>query len=559
MTEGESSEIEPELIWKAFEQEYLLRDEPYSLVTFRSSTSTSGRDEQVVDMMVRGEEASFKGEGNGPVDAFVDGMSRAGAAIRVLDYSEHALSAGNDALAAAYVECEIAGEIVWGVGIHANIVMASLRAVVSAANRADATTIPVGLTGVPTGRSDEIRSTHVPSYPAARGEFPRCDPTHGSRCGRGGFVARIINQVAVFGLGKVGELVALLLADAGFKVVGLDAAPRPVLTAEGVELEVRPLDVNDEAGLLESLRGVDAVVSCLPWHLNIAVAEAAFHAGVHYFDLTEDVATTQRVHELSATRTGSALAPQCGLAPGLIGIVGASLAEGFDEIRSIELKVGALPQNPTGLLGYAFNWSAEGVVNEYLNDCEVLRSGKRQMVPAMTEKERVYIGGIELEAALTSGGLGTMCETYEGRVNRLDYKTLRYPGHFRQMHFLFDELNLRDQRELIGRLLVDAKPPVNDDIVYLHAAVEGVKNAEPFRENYVRAYLPLEIGGRRWRAISWTTAASAVAVVELVADGRISSAGFVKQEEIALADLLDTTAGRLFAETGIAPVKKDLT
>ncbi len=143
MTEGESSEIEPELIWKAFEQEYLLRDEPYSLVTFRSSTSTSGRDEQVVDMMVRGEEASFKGEGNGPVDAFVDGMSRAGAAIRVLDYSEHALSAGNDALAAAYVECEIAGEIVWGVGIHANIVMASLRAVVSAANRADATTIPV--------------------------------------------------------------------------------------------------------------------------------------------------------------------------------------------------------------------------------------------------------------------------------------------------------------------------------------------------------------------------------------------------------------------------------
>ena len=373
-------------------------------------------------------------------------------------------------------------------------------------------------------------------------------------------MARIIHQVAVFGLGKVGELVALLLADAGFKVVGLDADPRPVRTAEGVDLEVRPLDVTDDAGLLESLRGVDAVVSCLPYHLNITVAEAAFHAGVHYFDLTEDVSTTQRVREMSATRTSSTLAPQCGLAPGLIGIVGASLAEQFDEIRSIELKVGALPQNPTGLLGYAFNWSPEGVINEYLNDCEVLRSGKRQMVPAMTEKERVYIGGIELEAALTSGGLGTMCETYEGRVNRLDYKTLRYPGHFRQMHFLFDELNLRDQRDLIGRLLVEAKPPVNDDIVYLHAAVEGVKNAEPFRENYVRAYLPLDIGGRRWRAISWTTAASAVAVVELVADGRISSAAwFVKQEDIALADLLDTTAGRLFAETGIAPVKKDLT
>lgn len=369
-------------------------------------------------------------------------------------------------------------------------------------------------------------------------------------------MARIIHQVAVFGLGKVGELVALLLADAGFKVVGLDAAPRPLLTSDGLELEVRSLEVTDDAGLRDSLRGVDAVVSCLPYHRNIMVAEAAHDAGVHYFDLTEDVPTTQRVLELAASgptsgRAQPAFAPQCGLAPGLIGIVGSSLAEQFDEIRSIELKVGALPQNPTGLLGYAFNWSAEGVVNEYLNDCEVLRSGHRQMVPAMTEKERVFIGGIELEAALTSGGLGTMCETYEGRVNRLDYKTMRYPGHFRQMHFLFDELNLRDQRELIGRLLVDAKPPVNDDIVYLHAAVEGVKAAQPFRENYVRGYLPIEIGGRLWRAISWTTAASAVAVVELVADGRLPGAGLIKQEDIALDDLLDTRAGRLFGHSTI--------
>ena len=107
----------------------------------------------------------------------------------------------------------------------------------------------------------------------------------------------------------------------------------------------------------------------------------------------------------------------------------------------------------------------------------------------MTEKERVFIGGIELEAALTSGGLGTMCETYEGRVHRLDYKTLRYPGHFDQMHFLFDELNLRDQRELVGRILVDAKPPVNDDVVYLHAAVEGVK-ARPAVPRELRARLP---------------------------------------------------------------------
>ncbi|GAA1736629.1 saccharopine dehydrogenase family protein [Aeromicrobium alkaliterrae] len=362
-------------------------------------------------------------------------------------------------------------------------------------------------------------------------------------------MGRTIETVAVFGLGKVGELVALMLVESGFAVKGYDATARE--GAAGVEaFDRHQLDVSDEAGIRQALEHVDAVVSCLPYHRNIAVAEAAHATGTHYFDLTEDVPTTQRVIELSQLGSDSTFAPQCGLAPGLIGIVGASIAATFQKIKSIELKVGALPQNPTGLLGYAFNWSAEGVVNEYLNDCEVLRSGHRQMVPAMTEKERVVIGGIELEAALTSGGLGTMCQTYEGRVNRLDYKTMRYPGHFKQMHFLFDELGLRDERELVSRVLQDAKPPVSDDIVYLHAAVEGVKDGLAFRENYVRGYLPTDVGGRRWRAISWTTAASAVAVVELVAEGRLPDTGFVRQEDIALTDLKSTNAGRLFAEAG---------
>ncbi|MBC9225627.1 2-isopropylmalate synthase [Aeromicrobium sp. 636] len=142
MSEGEAGEIQPEEIWGAFTREYLERDEPYALTRYSSVTSEDGNDEQVVDLVVRGEERSFKGEGNGPVAAFVDGMRQAGADIRVLDYSEHALSSGGDAKAAAYVECEIAGEVVWGVGIHENIVTASLHAVVCAANRAEATTIP---------------------------------------------------------------------------------------------------------------------------------------------------------------------------------------------------------------------------------------------------------------------------------------------------------------------------------------------------------------------------------------------------------------------------------
>ncbi len=142
LSEGDAGEIDASTIWSTFRREYLERTEPYALTSFSSTTSNDGRDQQVVDLVVRGETQSFKGEGNGPVDAFVDGMRQAGAEIRVLDYSEHALSAGGDAHAAAYVECEIAGEIVWGVGIHANIVRASLEAVVSAANRAVGVTIP---------------------------------------------------------------------------------------------------------------------------------------------------------------------------------------------------------------------------------------------------------------------------------------------------------------------------------------------------------------------------------------------------------------------------------
>jgi len=110
---------------------------------------------------------------------------------------------------------------------------------------------------------------------------------------------------------------------------------------------------------------------------------------------------------VAATAAGI-MAPQCGLAPGFVGIVGADLAARFERVRSLRLRVGALPQHPTVRLGYAFNWSPEGVVNEYLNDCEVIEDGTRKMVSAMEWVETVHVGGTTLEAFTTSGGLGTM-------------------------------------------------------------------------------------------------------------------------------------------------------
>ena len=211
------------------------------------------------------------------------------------------------------------------------------------------------------------------------------------------------------------------------------------------------------------------------------------------------------------------------------------------------MRVGALPQNPTGLMGYAFNWSPEGVVNEYLNDCEVIEGGVRKMVSAMEWNEAIYIDGVKLEAFTTSGGLGTMCETYLGKIDNIDYKTMRYPGHMELMNFFFHELLMRDQREMAGKILTTAKPPVDDDVVYIHVAAEGSVNGQMLRKEFVRAYKPIEVGGKSRTAIAWTTSASVVSVIEMVRDDILPQKGFLKQEEIPLEAFLKTWTGRLYA------------
>ncbi len=347
------------------------------------------------------------------------------------------------------------------------------------------------------------------------------------------------NRIAVLGLGKVGHLAAEMLAGAGFTVTGIDVRP-PV-----AGFATKAVDLADMAAVNAALTGQEAVLSCLPYHLNIAVSSVAHALDLHYFDLTEDVPTTRHIRELAKTSKGL-MAPQCGLAPGFVGIVGAHLAEQFDDVRSIRLRVGALPQNPTGLLGYAFNWSPEGVVNEYLNDCEVIEEGVLKTVSAMEWTETIYIDGMQLEAFTTSGGLGTMCETYAGRIANLDYKTMRYPGHVALMNFFFHELLMRENRAEAGRILTNAKPPVDADVVYVHVAAEGRVDGALRRREFVRAYYPIDIAGKQRTAIAWTTSASVVAVIEMVRAGVLPQQGFLKQESIPLAPFMATQTGHYY-------------
>jgi len=353
-----------------------------------------------------------------------------------------------------------------------------------------------------------------------------------------------MQNILVIGLGKVGCLVGVMLSK-NFSVTGLDQQDPHYPYA--LPFDALKGDVKNDELLNSLLEKNDAVVSCLPYFLNKRIAEMAYRHKCHYFDLTEDVPTTAEIMELAKT-ADSVMAPQCGLAPGYIGIVGAHLTHEFDSLRDIELRVGALPRFPNGLLAYSFNWSSCGVINEYLNDAEVIHNGVKKNVPSLEGFEYINIEGQEFEAFTTSGGLGTMCDTFEGKVDTLNYKTIRYPGHGKLMRFLMYELIMKNDIDNLERILSNAKPPVDDDVVYVYAVVEGWKKEKISRKEYYRAFYPIEIDGIWWRAISWTTAGAIVAVIEMVAQGTLPQKGFIKQEEIPFDAFIKTQTGSLYLQ-----------
>jgi saccharopine dehydrogenase-like NADP-dependent oxidoreductase len=350
----------------------------------------------------------------------------------------------------------------------------------------------------------------------------------------------MIKKIAVVGLGKVGSLVAILL-NKSFKVHGFDSQP----ASGSTPFERSVIDITDKEATLQQLKGFDAVVSCLPYKYNMIIAQIAHQVGMHYFDLTEDIKTSVEIKKLSETSKGI-MAPQCGLAPGYIGIVGYDLVKKFDKLRDVELRVGALPRYPNGLLGYSFNWSPAGVINEYIEDAEVIYNGQRKFVSSLMGLETINIEGREYEAFYTSGGLGTLCQTLDGEVDTLNYKTIRYPGHARLMRFLITELIMKDKKEELEEILTIAKPPVKEDMVHVYAAVEGWQGDKLFREEFFHTYLPQEIDGQEFRAISWTTASSVCSVVELVHSGKVPAKGYLKQEDINLDDFLSTSYGQYY-------------
>lgn len=359
-----------------------------------------------------------------------------------------------------------------------------------------------------------------------------------------------IHKPLVLGMGGVGTLVCTLLHESGMQVTAMDRQ-KPRESLESLEyVSFIEGSATDKAALERAMEGCDAVISCLPYHLTLSVAEVAHARGVHYFDPTEDVATTNAIQALAKT-SRAVMIPQNGLAPGFIGILGSHIARQFDaddRLRYIRMRVGALPQHPIGSLGYAGNWSLEGLIHEYIAECDIIMDGKRQKIPALRLEETLRIHGIEYQAFTTSGGLGTMTETFEGRVEELNYKSIRYPGHLAGMRMLIEELRFKDDADTLVKFVANALPPDDQDRVLVHASVQGKIGGKLQTKEVVADYLPLVISGKTRTAIAWTTAASIVAVVEMVSDGTLPQQGFVKQEDIPLAAFLRTRTGGLYAK-----------
>ena len=360
-------------------------------------------------------------------------------------------------------------------------------------------------------------------------------------------------KIGILGAGKIGTTIATLLESSEFCTAVTLGDERSHLKLGTLrKTSTRRLNVERRAALDAFVKRCDVIVSAAPYYLNRGIAEACAALRVSYFDLTEDVATTKFIRRLARKTKGVTFMPQCGLAPGAINIVGGSLASSLDVVRSVEMRVGALPQFASNQMKYYLSWSTAGLLNEYCQLGEALHDGQRITTLPLDGGERLTIDGVEYEAFNTSGGVATMCETFEGKVGELNYKTMRYPGHRDLMKFLLQDLNLAGQQELLRQIFDQEVPLTDHDVVVFYVSAVGSLGGELVQRSFVKKMHGDVIEGRKLSAIQLTTAAGVVGVLELFARGKLPR-GFVKQESVTLAQFLSTKwGGRVYGENGAA-------
>ncbi|RPJ54089.1 MAG: saccharopine dehydrogenase family protein [Acidobacteria bacterium] len=369
-----------------------------------------------------------------------------------------------------------------------------------------------------------------------------------------------MHRVLLLGAGKIGSAAARFLSHSGdYDVVVGDAAEGPLRRlADLPHVKTLQLDTEQPHLLAEAVARCQSVVSALTYRLNPGVATAAFEAGASYFDLSEDVATSRTVKAIASdARPGQIFMPQCGLAPGFVAIAAHHLARQFDKLDQVRLRVGALPLFPSNEMKYNLTWSTDGVINEYGNSCEAVHEGRLIEVLPLEGLEQFSLDGVDYEAFNTSGGVGTLCETLQGRVRTLDYKTIRYRGHRELIAFLMQGLRLNSRRDLLRDIFEHAVPVTPQDVVLIFCTVTGWVQGRLTQVTDARKIYHGEFFGEQCSAIQITTAASLCAVLDLHVAGKLPSQGFVRQEEVALPDFLANRFGKCY-DRGIKDLKSPL-
>lgn len=323
-------------------------------------------------------------------------------------------------------------------------------------------------------------------------------------------------------------------------------------------LVTAPGDVADAAALAPLMAEADVVVSAVNYWFNHALAEQAVEQRAHFLDLggNNDVVAKELALDARARERGVAVIPDCGLAPGMAGILAHHLQADLDAVESVRIRVGGLPQHPRPPLDYMLLFAVQGLINEYVEPCVVIRDGEIRTVPGLSELETVRFPEPwgELEAFQTSGGTSTLPQTLLGRVCHLDYKTIRYRGHRDRFRLLMD-LGLCDTeplrfrgaefapRDFLGLMLERSLSFADEDVALVLIEAEGEAAGRPLRRTIRIVDLPDR--EHDISAMMRTTGYPTAIIAAMLANGEIAARGARPQELVVPAErFIDELARR---------------
>jgi lysine 6-dehydrogenase len=305
------------------------------------------------------------------------------------------------------------------------------------------------------------------------------------------------------------------------------------------------LDVNDPVAVAEAFRGQAAVMSAIPYYYNGPMAKAAVDAGSHFSDLggnTEIVLEQKKLHQ-QALAKGVSVIPDCGLAPGMVNILAAEGIRRLDQAEKVKIFVGGLPQTPEPPLNYQIVYSLEGALDYYTTPSWVLRGGRPVQVDALSEVEPVEFPSPvgTLEAFHTGGGISTLPFAYEGKIDVMEYKTLRYPGHaavvrpIRELGLLANEpIDVKGKKVVPRDVFIAAVhprlyKPQGRDLVALQVQVDGLKGGK--RRAVTFRLIDYYDAKHGISAMMRTTGYSLSITGQMQVDGRVTAKGVHTPDE----------------------------